>query len=105
MGAADSYIDQVGSGCPYIGTDLLGSGTIGTYVQVIDMGPDAAHEEGIGRIPPQGGPQADGAETAEGVGWRLVLPPARGCDGGGVFEGGRDLRLLPPEHSSAIYCD
>ena len=39
------------------------------------MGPDAAHREGVGRIPPQGGPQADGEENAErtNIGW--VYPP------------------------------
>ena len=56
MGAADSYIDQGGSGCPDIGTDLLGVGAIGTAIRVRDMGPDAAYEEGIGRIPPRSGP-------------------------------------------------
>ena len=39
------------------------------------MGPDAAHEEGAGRIPPQGGPQADGEVTAERKGRRAGLPP------------------------------
>ena len=39
------------------------------------MGPDAAHEEDVGRIPPQGGLQPDGVATAEGAGWRLGLPP------------------------------
>ena len=32
VGVSDSYIDQGGSGCPYIGTDLLGGGAIGTVV-------------------------------------------------------------------------
>ena len=99
MGAADSYIDQVGSGCPYIGTDLLGSGTIGTYVQIIDLGPDAVHEDVVGRIPPQGGPQSEWAATAEGKVRRLGLPPTGVCDGGDGLVGGGDLRLPPPEHS------
>ena len=37
------------------------------------MGPGAAHEEGVGWIPPQGGLQADGAATVEGSGLRLGL--------------------------------
>ena len=69
------------------------------------MGPDAAHEEGVGRILPQGGPQADGAATVEGARRRLGLPPAGGGYGGGGFAGGVDLRLLLTEHSRAIYCD
>ena len=105
MVAFDSHIKQGGSGCPDIVTDLLGSGAIGPSIQVRDMGPDAAHEYDVGRIPPQGGLQADGAATTEGAGLRLDLPPTGGCDVGGVFAGGGDLRLLPPEHSSAIYCD
>ena len=54
VGADDSYIDQGGIGCPDIGKDLLGGCEIGTDIQVRDIGPDAAYEEGIGRIPPQG---------------------------------------------------
>ena len=43
--------------------------------------------------------------TAEGAGQRLDLTPTGGCDvGGGVARGG-DLRLPPPEHSGAIYCE
>ena len=75
VGAADSYTDQGGSGCPDIGTYFLGSGSISPAIRVRDMGPDAAYEEGVGRIPPQGGPQADGNAAVEGAGQRLVLPP------------------------------
>ena len=96
MGAADSYFDQGRSGCPYIGTYLLGGGEIGPTVWVRDMGPDAAHEEYVGRIPPQGGPQADTVATAGGTGRRLGLPFAGGCDVGVGVAGGVDLNLLPP---------
>ena len=65
VGTADSYIDQGGSGCPDIRTDLLGGGAIGTSVRVRDMGPDAAYDEGIGRISPQGRPQSDGKAAVE----------------------------------------
>ena len=51
------------------------------------MSPDATHEEGIGRIPPQVGPQADRGATAKRTGRRMVLPPAGGCDGGGGIAG------------------
>ena len=57
MGASDSYIDQGGRRCPDIGKYLLGSDAIGPTIWVRDMGPDAAYEEGVGRIPPQDGPQ------------------------------------------------
>ena len=69
------------------------------------MGPDAAHEGGVGRVPPKGDPHSDGAATAEGTGRRLSLPPAGGCDGGVGLAGGGDLRLLPPEHNHTVYCD
>ena len=69
------------------------------------MGPDTAHEEVVGRVPPQVGPQADRAATAEWARQRMVLPPAAGCDGRGGFAGGVDLSLPPSEHSSTIYCD
>ena len=60
MSAADSDIDQGESGCPDIETYLLGGGAICSDIRVIDMGPDALYEEGVGKIPPQGGPQDDG---------------------------------------------
>ena len=75
MGAADLYIDQGGSRCQVIGTYLLGGGAIVTAIRVRDMGPDATYEEVVGRIPPQGGPQADGTAAVEGAGQRLGLPP------------------------------
>ena len=52
MGAVDSDIDQGGSRCPYIATDLLGSGAICPAIRFRYMGPDAVYEEGVGRIPP-----------------------------------------------------
>ena len=52
MGAADSDIGQGGSGCTDIETCLLGGGEIGPAIRVIEMGPDAAYEEGVGRLPP-----------------------------------------------------
>ena len=60
------------------------------------MVPDAMYEEGVGRILSQVGLQADGASTAEGVGWRMGLTLNGGCDGGGGFSGGGYLRLPPP---------
>ena len=71
MGAADSDIDQGGGECPYIGTYLIGSGAIGSAIWVRDMGPDAAYEEGVGRIPPLCGLQADGTAAMQGAGLRL----------------------------------
>ena len=59
----------------YIGADLLGGVAIGPAIRVRDMGPDTAHEEGVGQIPPLGGPQVDRTAKAEGVGRRLGLPP------------------------------
>ena len=69
------------------------------------MGTDSAHEEGVGRIPPQGGPQADGEATVERTGRRLGLPPVGGGYGGGGRAGSGDLCLPSPEHSCTLYCD
>ena len=80
-------------------------GAIGHDVWVRDMGPDAAHEEGVERIPPQGGPQADEVVNVERTGQRLGLPPAGGCNGGGRFTGGGDLNIPLPKHSHTIYCN
>ena len=52
VGTANSGTEQGGSGCPDIGEDILGSGTIGTDIQVRDMGPDPAYAEGARQILP-----------------------------------------------------
>ena len=39
------------------------------------MSTDAAYEEGVVKIPPQGGLRDDGMATVEGSVWRLVCPP------------------------------
>ena len=51
------------------------------------MSPDAAYEEGVGQISPQGGPQDDGKATTEGLVHRLGLPTSGGCDGGSGVAG------------------
>ena len=78
MGLTESDIEHGGSRCPNIGTYLLGGSEIGPAVWVRDMDPDAAHEESIGWIPPQGDPQADGETNAEGAVQRMGLPPTEG---------------------------
>ena len=61
------------------------------------MSPEAAYEEGVGQIPKQGGPQADGMATADGSLQRLVLPTSGGCDVRSRVAGDGYLRLRPPE--------
>ena len=70
-----------------------------------DVGNYTVHLEGLGRIPPQGGPQADGETTSERMGRWLVVSPAGGINGGGGITGGGDLRLSPPEHIRIGRCD
>ena len=60
------------------------------------MSPDNTYEEGVGRIPPQGGLKADVTATAEGPVQRLGLPTSGGCDGISGVAGDGDLRLRPP---------
>ena len=69
------------------------------------MGTDAAYEEGVEKIPPHVGMQADGTAVVKGAGQRLGLPPYGGCDGGDGVEVFGDLRLPSPERSSTIYCN
>ena len=90
---------------PVHGTDIFFGGTIGPAIRVRDMGPETAYAEGVWRIPPYGGLQADGTETAEGTGQRLGLTPYEVCDDRGEFSGGGELRLPLPEHRGAIYCE
>ena len=63
VGEADAGFEQGGGGCLELGPDILGGSSVGTVVQVRDVGDGAAHWEGVGRIPPHGGPQADREET------------------------------------------
>ena len=69
------------------------------------MGPDAAHEEGVGQIPPQGGPQADGEATTERMVRRMGLPPTGGYDIRDGLKGGGELCLPPPELNHTVYYD
>ena len=63
MGAAFQGVEQGWFVCPYLGDNLRGSGSVGSVVWVIYMGDDTTYWEDSGRIPPQGGPQADGMTT------------------------------------------
>ena len=45
---------------PILGPDILGSGSVGNYLRVRDVGHYPTHWEGVRWIPPPGGPQADG---------------------------------------------
>ena len=59
VGAVESGVEQGGCRCPDLGPDLLSGGSVRNYLRVGDVGHGNAHGEGSGRIPPQGGPQAD----------------------------------------------
>ena len=60
MGATDEGAGKRECRCPDPGPDTLGSGTVGIFVWFRDMGDDLTHWKGVGRIPQQGGLQADG---------------------------------------------
>ena len=94
-----------GSGCPDLGPGFLVGSTIGHYLQVGFMGPDAAQEEDLGWIPPQAGPQAGREATADRTGRRVGLPPAGGFNSGVGLAGVGDLCLPMTEHSRIVYCD
>ena len=75
MGKDDAGVDQGGGGCSDIGPDIIGCGSIGPIVRVRDMGDVAAHKLGVGRIPPQGGPQDYREATSYRVGLSVGIPP------------------------------
>ena len=76
MGATDESSGKRGCRCLYLGTNILGNGTVSVGVWVGDMGDDPTHWEGVGRIPPQGGPQADGEAALAGEGQCVDINPA-----------------------------
>ena len=65
MGEADTGPEQGGGRYSDPGTDTVGGVAVGSVVQIKNMGDDAAHQEGVGRIPPQGVPQVDRESTLE----------------------------------------
>ena len=44
---ADLGVEQGGCGCPDLGTDLLGSGSVGHALRIGDVGHDIAHWGGV----------------------------------------------------------
>ena len=105
MGAAGSSTEQGGRGRLDIRAYLLGGGTIGPAIRVIDLGPYPAYAEGAGQIPTQGFLLTYGEATVEGTGRRLGIPPSGGSYGRGGVTGGGDLHISPPEHHGTIYCN
>ena len=63
MGTTVQGVGKGGQGCPELGNNLRGGGTGGPAVWVGDVGDDTENWEGVGRISPQGEPQADGTAT------------------------------------------
>ena len=63
MGADVFGAEQGGSVCLYLVEGLWGVSSGGNSLQVVDVGNDTNHWEVFGRIPPQGGPQADRETT------------------------------------------
>ena len=59
VGEDDIGLGQGGGGCPDLGPDILGGGSLDTILQVRDVGIDATHWGDVGRVLPQGGPQDD----------------------------------------------
>ena len=51
-----------------LGKNIGGGGPGIPYVEVVIMGDNTVHLEGLGRIPPHGGLQAYGVATSEGGG-------------------------------------
>ena len=59
-------VGKGGRGCPDLAKNTRVSVPGSSTVWVRDVGNDTEHWEVFGRIPPQGGPQADRKETLEG---------------------------------------
>ena len=65
MGEAGTSIDQVGGGCPELRPNKLGGVAVCSAICIQDGGDDSTYQEGVGWIPPQGGPQADRETTLD----------------------------------------
>ena len=98
-------VDQRGGGCPDLGPDTLGGGSVGPVVQVRYMGDETGQQESIGRIPPQGSPQTDREEMSEREERSVGIPPAGGRNVGSRTAGGEDLCLPLPYHGHTVHSD
>ena len=58
MGTTVHGVGKGGSGFLDLVNNLRGGGPGGPVVWVVDVGDDTIHWEGVGMVPPQGGPQA-----------------------------------------------
>ena len=105
VGESDAGIEQVGCGCLDLGTDILCGGSVGPVVRVRDVGDDAAHWEGVGKIPPQVSLQADREATSEREVRSVDINLTGGRDGTSGPSGVGDLRLPPPEQGHTVHCD
>ena len=75
MSATVQGIRKGGRRCIDLRKNIRGRGPGSPVLWVGDVGNDTTHWEGVERIPPQGGPQAEGTEILEGKGWEVGIPP------------------------------
>ena len=68
------------------------------------MGDYPTHQEVVGRIPSQGGPQADRKQPRQGRYRVWIYPPLEDAMAEGGTERSGDLCLPPPEHSRTSHC-
>ena len=64
VGEADKGLEHGGGRCPDLRPYIIGNCAVGPDIQIRDVGDDATHQEGVGRIPPQGGPHDDREATS-----------------------------------------
>ena len=103
MGTTVHGVGKGGSGFLDLVNNLRVGVPGGPVVWVVYVGDDTIHWEVVGMVPPQGGPQADGAVTSEEEVREVGVSTSGGSDGRGGVTGGGDLRLPPPEHSRTVH--
>ena len=82
MGEADTVLEQGGGRFPELRPNIIGGDSVGPLVWVGDVGDDSVHQEGVGQIPPQGGPQTEREATPEKERRSVDTTPAGGRDYG-----------------------
>ena len=78
VGEADAGLEKGGGGCPELRTGILEGGPVGPAICIQDVGDDATHQEAVGRIPTQGGPQVDREANLDREGRSMDIPSAGG---------------------------
>ena len=105
MGTSGKYFGKGGSRQDNNGEVLCGSGEIGVYIFVRDVGNEHLVVEIPQGFPPPGGAVDGGHGTQTSTGWDMGVCAHWSGAGNVGARGGRSIYFPPTEHVRTIHCD